>query len=59
MHCDGCAARLQKVLAAVSGIQSAEVSFADENASVEYDSAGIEPGQIQKAIENAGFEVSP
>lgn len=59
MHCDGCAARLQKVLAAISGIQSAEVTFSAEHASVEFDSAKILPEQIQEAIEKAGFEVIP
>jgi copper chaperone CopZ len=58
MHCDGCSARLQKVLSGKTGVQSAEVSFAEKQASLEYDSALITANQLQQAIEKAGFEIS-
>jgi copper chaperone CopZ len=32
MHCDGYSARLQKVLSEKTGVQSAEVSFAEKQA---------------------------
>ena len=58
MHCDGCSARLQKVLSGKNGVQSAEVSFAEEQASLEFDSALISADQLQEAVEKAGFEIA-
>jgi copper chaperone CopZ len=58
MHCDGCSARLQKVLSGKTGVQSAEVSFAEKQASLEYDSALITVDQLQQAVEKAGFEIA-
>lgn len=57
MHCDGCAARLQKVLSGKDGVQATAVSFADKQASLEYDSAAISSDQLQDAVEKAGFEI--
>ena len=58
MHCDGCSARLQKVLFGKTGVQSAEVSFAEKQASLEFDSALISADQLQEAVEKAGFEIA-
>ena len=58
MHCDGCSARLQKVLSGKTGVESAEVSFAEKQASLEYDSALITAYQLQQAVEKAGFEIA-
>ena len=57
MSCDGCSARLQKVLSGKDGVQSAEVSFADKQAVLEFDAAQITSAQLQEAVEKAGFEV--
>ena len=57
MHCAGCCARLQKVLSRKTGVQSAEVSFTEKQASLEYDSALITADQLQQAVENASFEI--
>ena len=56
MHCDGCANRLQKVLSGKEGVQSAKASFAEKQASLEYDSVIISQEQLQDTIEKAGFE---
>ena len=58
MHCDGYSARLQKVLSGKTGVESAEVSFAEKQASLEYDSALITADQLQQAVEKAGFEIA-
>ena len=58
MHCDGCSARLQKVLSGKTGVQSAEVSFAEEQASMEFDSVLISADQLQEAVEKTGFEIA-
>jgi copper chaperone CopZ len=58
MHCDGCSARLQKVISGKDGVQSATVSYAEKQASMEYDSAIISQEQLQDTIEKAGFEIT-
>ena len=58
MHCDGCSARLQKVIFGKDGVQSATVSYAKKQASLEYDSTIISQEQLQDAIEKAGFEIT-
>ena len=58
MHCDGCSARLQKVIFRKDGVQSATVSYAEKQASLEYDSAIISQEQLQDTIEKAGFEIT-
>ena len=57
MHCDGCSARLQKVLSGKTGVQSAEVSFTEKKTSLEYDSALIKADQLQQAVEKAGLRL--
>ena len=57
MHCDGCSARLQKVLSGKTGVQSAEVSYVEKQASLEYDSTLITANQLQHAVEKACFEI--
>ena len=58
MHCDVCSATLQKVLSRKTGVQSAEVSFAEKQASLEYDSALITANQLQLAVEESRFEIA-
>ena len=58
MHCDGCSARLQKVISRKDDVQSATVSYAEKQASLEYDSAIISLEQLQDTIEKAGFEIT-
>ena len=57
MHCDGCSARLQKLIFGKDGVQSATVSYAEKQASLEYDPAIISQEQLQDTIEKAGFEI--
>lgn len=56
MSCDGCASRLQRVLLATEGVQSAEVSFADGRARVR-GPAGRDA--VEGAIRGAGFDPLP
>ena len=56
IHYDGCSARLQKVISGKDGVQSATVSYAEKQASLENDSAIISQEQLQDTIENARFE---
>ena len=58
MHCDGCSARLQKLIFGKDGVQSATVSYPEKQASLEYDSGIISEEQLQDTIEKAGFEIT-
>ncbi len=55
MTCNGCASRLERVLAKQEGVEAATVSYPDGTAVV----AGmIDIAVIKEAVENAGFEVA-
>ena len=58
MHCDGCSAGLQKVLSGKKGVQSTEVSFAEKQASLEYDPALITANQLQLVVKKSGFKIA-
>ena len=55
MTCNGCAARLERVLNAQDGVEVASVSFDDGSAVVK---GLFERGAIVQAIEGAGFEAA-
>ncbi|MDH3978424.1 MAG: heavy metal translocating P-type ATPase, partial [Gammaproteobacteria bacterium] len=56
MTCGACAVRLEKALGRAAGISLAEVNFATEQASVDYDPKATDVENIVQAIINAGFE---
>ena len=58
MHSDGSSARLQKVISGKDGVQSVTVSYAEKQASMEYDPSLISQEQLQDTIEKAGFEIT-
>lgn len=57
MHCTGCSARLQKVLANLDGVSNAEVSFEKGMANIEFNKKIITLDEIKNAIVDSGFEV--
>lgn len=57
MTCEGCQAAVQSALSAVSGVSAAEVDLAAGRASVEYDEAQASRPDLEKVVEEAGFEV--
>jgi len=57
MTCSACAARLEKALLRASGVQSATVNFATEQADIVFDPASIDVPSVVGAIERAGFGV--
>ncbi|MGN2391908.1 heavy metal translocating P-type ATPase [Pelomicrobium sp. G1] len=56
MTCAACAARIEKVLNRLPGVQAA-VNFNAEKARVEFDPALIPPEALEEAIERAGYQV--
>ncbi len=57
MTCAACAARIEKGLARLPGVATANVNLALERATVEYDDQLTSPEQIDGIIENLGYEV--
>ena len=58
MTCTTCAATIEKGLAETPGVQRASVNFASEKASIEYDPASIDLGQIKNAVSQLGYGVA-
>lgn len=55
MTCGGCVNSVQRLLAALPGVQSAVVSLTPGQASVVYDPTRISPATLMQAIIDAGF----
>ena len=55
MTCVACAARIEKALNKLEGVQQAAVNFASETARVRYLPGLVAPGQLAGAIRKAGY----
>lgn len=55
MTCAACAARVEKVLGKLPGVESANVNLATEKADIRYDPAQVRLSAIRSAIEKAGY----
>jgi copper chaperone len=58
MTCGGCVNSVQRVLAALPGVQSAEVTLNPGQARVVYDAARIDRAALVQAVVDAGFGIS-
>ncbi|MDR1794142.1 MAG: heavy metal translocating P-type ATPase [Erysipelotrichaceae bacterium] len=56
MTCAACAARIERVLQKLDGVESASVNLASEKASVHYDADKIKLADLRAAIEKAGYK---
>lgn len=57
MSCAACAARIEKGLFKLPGVDSANVNLAMERATIEYDDQAVQPQQFDDLITKLGFEV--
>lgn len=57
LHCAGCAARVEKLLAQQPGVTAAAVNLAASTATVAYDSARTSPELLREAVRAAGYEL--
>ncbi|WP_147819090.1 heavy metal translocating P-type ATPase [Salidesulfovibrio onnuriiensis] len=55
MHCAACSARIERVVAALDGVESASVNLAAETGRFEFDPKVVGRREIRKAIHDAGF----
>ncbi|MBI5135114.1 copper-translocating P-type ATPase [Candidatus Uhrbacteria bacterium] len=56
MHCASCVGRIEKSLKKVSGISTATVNLATEQATVEYDPARVHDEHLSEAVSGAGYQ---
>ncbi len=59
MTCGSCAARIEKQLRGTPGVTSAAVNYATRVATVDYDPRAVRGEQLVRAIEDAGYGVTP
>ena len=57
MHCNMCAANLERELKQTPGVKRAEVSFENKSAQVVYDEKKTDLQKISSAVEQAGYHV--
>lgn len=55
MTCAMCAQHVQKAIAAVGGVRSANVNLASNSVLVEYDEETVSPETIKAAVDAAGY----
>jgi copper chaperone CopZ len=58
MHCGGCASGVKAMLKRTRGVVSADVSFEQKEAKVEFDSSATSREKIVEAINNMGYKAS-
>jgi len=58
MTCGGCVNSVHKVLTALPGVQSVEVTLSPGQALVVYDPARVAPAALVQAVIDAGFGVA-
>ena len=56
MSCSACANRIERIVNKLDGVEKGAVNFAAETLALEYDESAIELGQVEAAIEKAGFK---
>src|SRR5947207_13754124 len=59
MNCASCAARIEKTLNGLPGVDSASVNFATSTATVQYDPARVGVPELCAAVQDAGYTATP
>ena len=57
MSCAACAARVDKTLNRQPGVCEASVNYAADTATITYDETQCSPGQLKKAVQDAGYDL--
>lgn len=55
MTCANCALRIERGLSQLPGVSQAQVNFAMETATVDFNGAELDPGQLIKKVEQLGY----
>lgn len=56
MTCGGCVSNVNAVLQALPGVEQAQASLPQSNATVRFDPAQVSVEQLRAAVEEAGFD---
>ncbi|NEO31345.1 MAG: heavy-metal-associated domain-containing protein [Symploca sp. SIO3C6] len=59
MGCNGCAAKVEKLIQGVAGVIECNVNFEVEQATVSYNPQKTNFARIQQAVKGAGYGASP
>ncbi len=59
MMCDGCATNVDRTLVSIPGIASVSVSYAREQATVQYNPQQVGISAIRAEVEEMGFTLQP
>lgn len=57
LHCAGCAACVEKILNAQTGVVAASVNLAASTAAVEYDTMQTSPERLRQAVQEGGYDM--
>lgn len=57
MSCASCAGHVEKALKSKNGVKNAVVNLAANTATIEYDTTVITPQDMQKAVQDAGYDM--
>ncbi len=57
MHCASCAARIEKTLKGVEGVQAVEVNYGTESAKITHDPHVVQHAQMSSSIEPLGYSL--
>ncbi|MGC7588929.1 heavy-metal-associated domain-containing protein [Bisgaard Taxon 46] len=58
MHCGGCVKTVVRVLEALDGVSSVDVSLENTSAQIQFDSNQVSVNKLIDVVENAGFDAS-
>ena len=56
MHCAACANRIEKALNRADGVESCNVNYATQRATVSYDPSQIDAAQLRAVVQKAGYD---
>lgn len=58
LNCPSCAANLEQALATIKGVRRARVAFATGTLELEYDTALVQPADIERTVNGFGVAVA-
>jgi len=58
MHCDGCAATVERAVRSVPGVRSVEVDLARKEVRVTFEEGAANEEQLKRTLEQAGYPVA-
>src|SRR5688572_13240893 len=57
MTCTSCAISVESILKSANGVRDANVNFANQSATVEYNQQAISPLDLQQAVRSIGYDL--